>query len=371
MVDATRLRPFAMPHALLAGGGSGGHVFPALALAEELTRRRWRVSFAGAPEGMEARLVPERGIPFLPLPARPFVGKGLAARVAAAWTLWRSRAVARRMIADEGIDVVVGTGGYVSAPAVLAARARRIPSLLLEPNARAGEANRFLSRRATAAVVAFESAARDLACPATVTGVPVRAAFFAVPELRAEGKPRLLVLGGSQGAQRLNSTVPAALASVFAELPGLSVLHQAGERHLEATQGAYTAAGVDLQRVRVVPFIEDVAAAMAAVDLVISRAGAITLAEIAAAGRPALLAALAAAGGHQRANAEAFVAAGAAEMAADEELEAAPLAARLVALLAARERLVAMGAAARALARPDAARAIVDRVEALARGEAA
>ncbi len=229
------------PHVLLAGGGTGGHVFPALAVGEELARRGWRVSFAGVAEGLEARLVAERGLPFHALPAQPLLGRGLRAQAAALRTAVGGAVAAARLVRRLGVDAVLGTGGYVSVPAVLGARLARRPILLLEPNARAGVANRWLSRWATAAAVAFPETRRDLKCSSTVTGVPVRAAFFAVgppPPLeasdsnRSDARPRLLVLGGSQGARQVNRLLPAAVARARRALPGLSVLHQAGARNV-------------------------------------------------------------------------------------------------------------------------------------------
>jgi UDP-N-acetylglucosamine--N-acetylmuramyl-(pentapeptide) pyrophosphoryl-undecaprenol N-acetylglucosamine transferase len=375
------------PHALLAGGGTGGHVFPALAVAEELAARGWRVSFAGLVDGLEARLVAGRGLPFHALPARPLLGRGARAQAAALRTAAAGAVAAARLIRRLGVDAVLGTGGYVSAPAVLGARLARRPVLLLEPNARAGVANRWLSRWATAAAVAFRDTRRDLKCPSIVTGVPVRAAFYAVgapPPLAAGAeagpRPRLLVLGGSQGARQVNLLLPAAVARARRELPGLAVLHQAGAKHVEETRAAYLAAGLadDLASgaIEVVPFLDDVAGAMAASHLLVSRAGAITVAEICAAGRGAVLLPLAIAQAHQVDNARLLAAAGAAEMlladpedeagAAGEEAMAAALAGRLTALLADPGRLAAMGRAARALARPDAASAIADRLEELA-----
>lgn len=360
-------------HALLAGGGTGGHVFPALAVAEELLARGWRVSFAGSPGGLEARLVPERGIPFYGLPARPLLGRGLLARARALVTLARSAVSAAALIRRLGATVVLGTGGYVSAPAVVGGRLAGRPVLLLEPNARAGVANRWLSRWATAAAVGYTETAGGLRCPATVTGVPVRQAFFAVPPLAGApatgpSPPRLLVLGGSQGARQLNRALPAAAALVLAALPGLRILHQAGARNLDETRAAYAAAGAAAARVEVVPFLDDVAGAMAASWLLVSRAGAITVAEICAAGRAALLAPLAIAAGHQQDNARLLAAAGGAEVLGVADLEPEPLAARLGALLADRARLAAMGQSARSLARPDAAAAIAGLLAALAGG---
>jgi UDP-N-acetylglucosamine--N-acetylmuramyl-(pentapeptide) pyrophosphoryl-undecaprenol N-acetylglucosamine transferase len=363
-------------HALLAGGGTGGHVFPALAVAEELLARGWRVSFAGTSSGLEARLVPERGIDFHVLPARPLLGRGPVARAQALATLARSAVSAAGLIRRLGVTAVLGTGGYASAPAVVGGRLTRRPVLLLEPNARAGVANRWLSRCATAAAVGYAETARGLKCPVTVTGVPVRAEFFAVPAFSVDASvdasvpPRLLVLGGSQGARQLNRALPAAAALLLASMPELRIVHQAGARHLDETRAAWAAAGASPRQVQVVAFVDDVAGAMAACSLLVSRAGAITVAEICAAGRAALLAPLAIAKGHQQDNARVLAAAGGAEVLALPDLEPAPLAARLGALLGDGARLAAMGRAARALARPDAAAAIAGLLEQLAGGRA-
>ncbi len=366
------------PHALLAGGGSGGHVFPALAVAEELAARGWRVSFTGSPGGFEARLVPERGIAFHGLPARPLLGRGPLARALALGTLARSAVAAAALVRRIDVTVVLGTGGYASAPAVVGGRLARRPVVLLEPNARAGVANRWLSRWAAAAAVGYRDTARDLRCPATVTGVPVRRAFFAVPELEAEGVAgagtaaagrRLLVLGGSQGARQVNLAMAAAAPELLVAVPGLRILHQAGARNLDETRAAYAAAGAPAERVEVAPFLDDVAGAMAASHLLVSRAGAITVAEICAAGRASLLAPLAMAEGHQVGNARLLAAAGGAEILGPADLEPDALAARLVTLLGGTlERLQALGRAARSLARPDATAAIADLLEAVVTG---
>jgi len=376
---------------LFAGGGTGGHVFPALAVAEELAGRGWTVAFAGTAGGFEEGLVAGRGWPFAALPARPLVGRNPLAQVRALATVGRSTLAARGLIRRRGVDAVVGTGGYVSAPAVLGARLAGRPALIVEPNADPGVANRWLSRWAAGAAVAYAATGARLHCPSWVTGVPVRREFFALAPRAAAGGatggPHLLVLGGSQGARQLNRDLPLALARVARELPGLTVVHQAGRGHEEATREAYAAAGFVAgapggsaatgtagapggaspvgARVEVTGFIDGVAAAMAAADLVVSRAGAITAAELCAAGRAALLVPLALAGGHQAGNALLLAAAGAAVVA---PADAGPgrLAEILGALLADPGRRAAMGRAARALAREGAAAAIADRVEALA-----
>jgi UDP-N-acetylglucosamine--N-acetylmuramyl-(pentapeptide) pyrophosphoryl-undecaprenol N-acetylglucosamine transferase len=353
-------------HALLAGGGTGGHVFPALAVAEELGKRGWRVSFAGSETGLEARLVAERGIAFHSLPARPMVGRGLLGRTQALTTLLASGRAAARLIRELKVDVVLGTGGYVSAPAVVGARLAGRPILLLEPNARAGVANRWLSRWASAAAIGYPETAQDLKCPAWVTGVPVRARFFEIPaDLPPFDPPRLLVLGGSQGAKQINEAMPAAAKRLVESLPEVRILHQAGARNVEEARTAYAQAGLGEPHVEVVPFLDDVPGAMARSHLLVSRAGAITLAEICAAGRPALLLPLAIAQGHQVDNARLLADAGAAELLSAEEVAAGRLADRLVDLLAAPEALQRMGHAARSLARPRAVAEIVDRIELL------
>ena len=354
--------------ALLAGGGSGGHVFPALAVGAELARRGWAVDYAGAAGGMEARLVGERGLPFHPLPARPLVGRGLVDRLRALVTLALSALSARRLLRRLGAGVVIGTGGYVSAPALLGAALARRPALLVEPNASAGVANRWLSRWAKEAAVAWESTGAALSCPAVLTGVPVRREFSQLGAWMPQPGPlRLLVLGGSQGSAELNGALPAALAALGDDARGLRVVHQAGDGKAEATRRAYAVAGVD--GVEVVGFIREVALAMGEADLVVSRAGAITTAELCAAGRAALLVPLAVeAGGHQVANARALADAGAALWVAGGDGVERRLAAALGDLLAARERLAGMAAAARAQARPDAAAVIADRAERLAGG---
>lgn len=352
-------------HVLLAGGGTGGHIFPALAVGEELVARGWRVSFAGSDTGLEARIVPERGIPFHALPAKPLVGKGLLAKARSLTTLGSSAFAASRLVQRIGAHVVLGTGGYASAPAVAGARLAGLPVLLLEPNARAGVANRGLSRWASGAAVGWRETVADLKCPAWVTGVPVRSAFFSVPAAAPSEPLRLLVLGGSQGAQQINQALPEAARRLFERLPGLRILHQAGARNLDAAREAYAAAGLNDERVEVVPFLDDVAGAMGRSHLLVSRAGAITLAEICAAGRASLLVPLSIAQGHQVDNARVLADAGAAEMIPSGELTAERLAERLLALLGDLPRLAGMGRAARGLAHPRAVAEIADRLEQL------
>ncbi len=361
------------PHALLAGGGSGGHVFPALAVGDALVERGWRVSFAGRHNGMEARLAAAAGVDFYPLAARPWVGRGAFGKAMALATLAGSALRARRLVRRLDADVTLGTGGFASMPAVLGCRLAGRPAVLVEPNAEAGTANRLLSRWANRAVLAFPETANQLRCPARVTGVPVRPDFFALPAVSTENarRPRLLILGGSQGALQLNREVPGAVAQLRQKTVALTVLHQCGRDHLKATQQAYDEAGLGSEiggAVEITPFLNDVAAAMGRCQLIVSRAGAITTAEICAAGRAALFVPLAIAGGHQEVNARAVVKGGAARMVLSAELTGERLTATLSELLDEPATLATMGAAARKLARPDAVDAIADEVEALAKG---
>jgi UDP-N-acetylglucosamine--N-acetylmuramyl-(pentapeptide) pyrophosphoryl-undecaprenol N-acetylglucosamine transferase len=349
--------------ALLAGGGSGGHLFPALAVGEELERRGWRVSYAGTARGLEATIAASRGLDFHALEASAITGRGTLDRVVALAVLLRSTARARRLVRRLGAEVAVATGGYASVPAALGAWTLRRPVVLVEPNATPGLANRELSRIATVAAVAWPQAASSLRCPARETGVPVRRAFSAEPAALPATPPwRLLVLGGSQGAAALNEAVPATLVRWIAARrgrePAIAVVHQAGHGKEDAPRRAYQASGIAAE---VTPFLDDVPGAMAASHLVLSRAGAVTLAEICAAGRPALLFPLALAAGHQLENARALERAGAAEV-VEGTVEATALLERLERLLDPR-RLAAMAAAARALARPQAASSIADLIE--------
>lgn len=370
-------------HVLFAGGGTGGHVFPALAVADQLVERGHRVSFAGS-HGLEETLVPEHGYDFHTLPCRALVGRGLVDKALALATLSGATLLGANLVRKLRSRVVVGTGGYVSAPAVLGARLLGRPCLLVEPNAQPGFANRQLSRFAEVAAVAFEETAEQLACPVEVTGVPVRREFGEVPALAAaegtpvEGPLRLLVVGGSQGAQMLNRVLPTVLSTLRDRGRGLTVVHQTGRDHLQATVERYRDAGIDPDGpespVRAVRFLDDMAEAMASSELIVSRAGAITVAEITCASRPAIFVPLTLAEGHQRENARALERSGAALVVeegprseAGEREFAERLTGRLGELLDAPERLAEMARAARLESRPAAAAAIADLVERLGR----
>lgn len=352
-------------HALVAGGGTGGHVFPGIALATELGRRRWKVSFAGLSGGFEERLATEAGLPFHGLEARPVVGVSALRKVHSLLTTLRASAAGRQLVDRERIDAVVGLGGYASVPAVLGGRFAGRPILLFEANAAPGVANRWLSRIASEAAIAYESAARSLRCRTTVTGTPVRAEFFNQP-VEPPQPAAILVLGGSQGARQLNQMVPRALAELGAQVGHFEVLHQCGPDHVESTEADYRVSAPVLAGLEVVPFLDDVAAALGRASLVVSRAGASTLAEICAVGRPSVLVPLALAAAHQADNAKDLVETGAAELLPSGG-QAGDLARILTSLLEP-HRLAEMSLAARRLGRADAVERLADRLIDLAEG---
>ncbi len=357
---------------LIAGGGTGGHVFPALALAHELKRRRpdAAIVFVGTRNGLEAELVPRAGWPLEFVRAKGIVGKGLAARLSGLAALPLAFADSMRLLSRHAPSAVVGVGGYASGPVVATAWVRRVPTVIHESNAVPGLTNRILSRIATRVAAGTPAAAAALP-GAVVTGNPVRDAFFGIPSLVTRPKERrlrVLVVGGSQGAQILNRVLPEALARVVARGFPFDVLHQAGKGRAAAATEAYRANGLGPDRASVTEFLEDMPAAFAAADLIVSRSGAMTAAEVAAAGRPALFVPFAAAThGHQEANALALEAAGAAIVVIEAEAAPARLADEVGALLSDPVRLLAMGAAARRAATPGAAEKLADVVLSAAR----
>jgi UDP-N-acetylglucosamine--N-acetylmuramyl-(pentapeptide) pyrophosphoryl-undecaprenol N-acetylglucosamine transferase len=356
---------------LIAGGGTGGHIIPALAVARELVaRHKAEVLFVGTARGMETRLVPEAGFNLRLVDVGPLKNVSLLTRLRTLMDLPRSVFECRRLIREFMPGVVFGVGGYASGPAMAAALQLRVPAMVFEPNAMPGLANRLVGKRVQAAVLNFPSAARWFR-HAEVTGIPVRPEFFTL-EPPTGSAPHLLVFGGSQGARIFNIHLPRVIAALLDAVPGLTVLHQSGARHLEATQAAYAASGADPARWQVRAFLDDMPAHFARAHLVMARSGASTVAELAAAGKPSLLAPFAAAADqHQRRNAEAMVKAGAAVMLLEEELDVpGRLLETLTGLLTSPERLAAMGMAARSQARPGAAGRIADRLAALAETKA-
>ena len=347
--------------AILAGGGTGGHVIPALAIANELKKSYGaEVLFIGTARGIENRLVPAAGFPLQLVRVGALKNVSLITRAKTAFDLPRAVWDAGRMLNEFAPDVVIGVGGYASGPAMLAALVKHIPTLAFEPNVVPGFANRIVARFVSAAAVHFEETAKYFR-HAEVTGVPVRQAFFEIrPKLG--GTPTLLVFGGSQGAHAINEAMIRCLPELQREAPGIHIIHQTGERDYNDALATYGGLGP----AEVFKFIEDMPAAFSRADLVVCRSGASTVAEIAAAGKPAIFVPFPrAADDHQRVNAEALAQAGAAVVVEESKLEGVWLAETIAALLGDSKRLERMSVAARSLAHPDAARdiaAIVARV---------
>jgi UDP-N-acetylglucosamine--N-acetylmuramyl-(pentapeptide) pyrophosphoryl-undecaprenol N-acetylglucosamine transferase len=341
---------------LLAGGGTGGHLFPAVALAEQLRREEpdSAVLFVGTERGLEYRLLPQLGWPLRTVTMSGWAGAGLAARGKALVGLGRSLLQSRRILSEFRPDVVLGVGGYASVPVLLAARLSGVPYLIHEQNAWPGLANRLLGRGARCVCLSFPEAGRAFRrVRKVVTGNPVRAAMEQCPDLPA-GPPQLLVFGGSQGARAINRALVDALPQLAEWRTSLTIVHQAGASAVAEVQAGYRAAG--WERATVMPFITDMAAAYAAASLVVCRAGATTLAELTACGRPALLIPYPyAAGNHQVVNAAALAAKGAALMIEERSLTAADLGRLIAGLLGDRARLTSMAAAARSQAQRGAA----------------
>jgi UDP-N-acetylglucosamine--N-acetylmuramyl-(pentapeptide) pyrophosphoryl-undecaprenol N-acetylglucosamine transferase len=352
---------------LIAGGGTGGHIIPALAVAHELVQRHAaEVLFVGTARGMEIRLVPEAGFNLRLIDVGPLKNVSLLTRLRTVMNLPRSLSACKRLIREFKPNVVLGVGGYASGPAMAAALHLKVPAMAFEPNAMPGLANRLVGKKVQAAAVNFPSAAKWFS-HCEVTGIPVRPDFFALQPPNGPD-PHLLVFGGSQGARLFNTHLPQIIAPLLDAVPGLTVLHQSGVRHGVQTQAAYAESGADPQRWQVRPFLDDMPACFAKANLVMGRSGASSVAELAAAGKPSLLVPFAAAADdHQRRNAEVMVDAGAAVMLLEWDLDLpGMLLETLTDLLKSPERLAAMAAAARTLAHPDAAVRLADRLAALA-----
>ncbi len=352
---------------LIAGGGTGGHIIPALAVARELVDRHGaEVLFVGTARGLETRLVPAAGFALRLIDVGPLKSVSLMTRLRTLSRLPSSIGDCKQMIREFRPGAVLGVGGYASGPAMIAALWLKIPTMVYEPNAMPGLANRLVGKRVQRAAINFPAAASWFR-NAEVTGVPVRPQFFSLPA--PAGPPHLLIFGGSLGARIFNVNLPRLMPALLCAAPGLTVLHQSGARHAAATEEAYRASGADPSRWQVQPFLDDMAAEFARAHLILSRSGATTVAEEAAAGKPALLVPFAAATDeHQRRNAEAMVGAGAAVMIEEKVLEIPEhLLAALTGLLNDPARMAAMGAAARTQAHPGAAERIADRLAELAR----
>jgi UDP-N-acetylglucosamine--N-acetylmuramyl-(pentapeptide) pyrophosphoryl-undecaprenol N-acetylglucosamine transferase len=350
--------------AILAGGGTGGHVIPALAIANELKKSYGaECLFIGTARGIENRLVPAAGYPLQLVRVGALKNVSVMTRLKTAFDLPRAVWDAGHMLNEFAPDVVIGVGGYASGPAMLAAVVKHIPTLAFEPNVVPGFANRVVAKFVSAAAVHFEETAKYFR-HGEVTGVPVRQAFFEIPPKRG-GTPTVLVFGGSQGAHAINEAMIHCLPVLQREAPGIDIIHQTGERDYNDALTAYerlvaaapsAAPGFTFE---VFKFIEDMPSAFARADLVVCRSGASTVAEIAAAGKPAVFVPFPrAADDHQRVNAEVLAQHGAAVVVEESKLEGVWLAETIAALLQDSARLRTMSRAARELAHPNAARDI-------------
>ena len=352
---------------LIAGGGTGGHIIPALAVAHELVDRyKAEVLFVGTARGMEIRLVPEAGFNLRLIDVGPLKNVSLLTRLSTLLRLPKSISDCQKLIREFKPSVVFGVGGYASGPAMAAALRLKTPTMAFEPNAMPGLANRLVGMKMHAAAVNFPAAMKWFN-NCEVTGIPVRPEFFTL-EPPVGATPHLLVFGGSQGARIFNDHLPRIVSPLLNAIPGLTVLHQSGVRHAESTQAAYAASGADPKRWEVRPFFDDMPARFAAAHLVMARSGASTVAELAAAGKPSLLVPFAAAADeHQKRNAEAMVEAGAAIMLQESDLNVpGKLLDTLTGLLTSPKQLTAMAEAARTQAHPAAAERIAGRLAALA-----
>lgn len=349
--------------AILAGGGTGGHVIPALAIAEELKEQHGaEVLFVGTSRGIENRLVPAAGYKLRLVEIGALKKVSLATRLKTIVDLPRAVGRAKGILSEFRPDVVVGVGGYASGPAMIAAVMSDIPTIAFEPNVVPGFANKMVGVMVTAAAVQFSETCKYFR-RCQVTGVPVRQEFFRVGAEASKKSPTascglncpatLLVFGGSQGAHAINQRVIEGLPKLQDQVPNLQIIHQLGEVDYEAAQAAYLHAGLSAE---LSPFITNMAEAFRRSDLLVCRSGASTIAEITAAGKPSILVPFPhAADDHQTRNAEALVRAGAAVMIRERELNTEGLLRTILGLLGDRTKLSKMGQAARALAHPGAA----------------
>jgi UDP-N-acetylglucosamine--N-acetylmuramyl-(pentapeptide) pyrophosphoryl-undecaprenol N-acetylglucosamine transferase len=362
-----------MPTVLVAGGGTGGHIFPGVAIARELMQRLpgCEVLFVGTERGLETKIVPAEGFRLLTIRSAGITGKRLGARLKGMALIPWSLAQSWSLIGQTRPALVIGVGGYASGPVLAAAVLRRVPTLIHEQNFVPGVTNRWLAPFVKEVAVTFPETVERLGGRGEVTGNPVRKEFTTVKPKTAGGPTKnLLVLGGSQGARVINRAVREALPrlAAFAGGPGaLRIAHQTGEAEFQAVADAYRASGLDPADCDVRPFIGgrggvgEMARALETADLVVSRCGSTTLAELTVAGRPAVLVPFAAAThDHQTFNARKLADAGAAVVIAEKDLDGGTLADAVTALLGDPPRMARMSEASRALGRPDAASRIAD-----------
>src|ERR1051325_1495266 len=346
---------------VIAGGGTGGHLYPGIAVARELMKRDpgAEVTFAGTASGIESRVLPREGLTLDLIRSGGLKGKSIGDRLRGLWLLPQSLADAWTVVTKRRPQLVIGVGGYSSGPVVLVAALRGIATMVLEQNAVPGLTNRLLARFVRAAAVTYESTRSFFGEKAVVSGNPVRPEFFDIagPSAReadandGSAVVRVLVFGGSQGAHAINVAMVEAAAELAAHRSHLRITHQTGERDVEMVRAGYRAAGIQAD---VEPFFFDMERQLGNADLIVCRAGATTLAEVAAAGRAAILIPLpTATDDHQRKNAEALAAAGAAEVLLQSDASGSTLAKRILSLAGDASARRRIAGAARGLARPE------------------
>lgn len=353
---------------MIAAGGTGGHIYPGIAVANEILRRdpSSEVLFVGTSRGLETKIIPENGFQLALIHSVGLKNVGLKGKVKGLMTLPRSFVEARRLLREFRPSVVVGAGGYVSGPVLMMAVVMGVPTLVMDSNALPGFTNRRLARYVDRAALTFHEALPFFGKKGTVTGNPVRKEFFDFKPKERNGDTSVLIFGGSQGARAINNAMIAALDDLNGSRETMHVVHQTGEADFEKVRNAYTGHGWESADVR--PYISDMMHEFERADILICRAGATTCAEIAAAGKAAIMIPLpTAADDHQRKNAEAMQNAGAAKMIVQDQLSPEVLASTLIELAAEPETIARMEQAARNLAREDAAEATVDIIEELAR----
>ena len=354
---------------LIAAGGTGGHIYPGIAVAKEIMRRNAEssVKFVGTARGLETRLVPDNGFELLTIESAGLKNVGFAGKIKGLALLPKSFFAARRLIRDFNPDVVAGAGGYVSGPVLLMASLMRVPTLVMDSNALPGFTNRRLAPFVTKAALTFEEAVPFFGKKGIVTGNPVRREFFEIPPKARDSKRfSLLIFGGSQGARAINNALVEALNHLQDYKNRLQITHQTGETDFETIKRGYTDAG--WSDAEVSAYIKNMPEHFEKNDLIICRAGATSCAELAAAGKASIMIPLpTAADDHQRKNAEALEKAGAARMILQKDLTGEGLAKQIIELIDSPAELTEMEASARKLARRDAAEATVNIIEELAR----
>lgn len=348
---------------LIAGGGTGGHVFPALAIAQEwLSRGKEReVVLVGTERGIEMKLVPQAGLPLETLRVAGLKGKGGATLAKNLFMLVPAMLDARRVLRKHNPVAAFGVGGYAAGPMLLATWLDRIPNVIFEPNAEPGLTNRLLAKLSKRIATGYEISAQAWGKKAIVTGCPVRSDFFSIAPRTPQKPLRLLITGGSQGALPINRTFVDAMDRLAGRKNDLSIVHQTGERDYNAVRTAYARREINAE---VVPFLANMAERFAWADVIACRAGAITAAEIAAAGRAAIFIPFGAAtDSHQLRNAQEMQRAGAGSLIPEKELTAERLTSEIFSLVDQPDRIEKQSAAARSLARPAATRDIVNLIE--------